>query len=72
MGSGEEWLVQDIIYVMVENNAEETLGEMIRHILGSGDAFQENEVLFYPLITDCKVSDIHMMGASGRFASIGH
>ena len=47
---------------------DETLGEVIRHILGSEDVFQENEVWFDPN----KVSNIHMTGADGSFVSVGH
>ena len=33
---------QDVIYMTVEQNAGETIGEVIHHVLGSGDVFQQD------------------------------
>ena len=55
----------------VEKDAGETCSEVIHHILGSGDMFQTNEVLYDP-ITDCNVSNLHVASVCGGFASVCH
>ena len=55
----------------VKKDTGEALGEVIYHVLGSTDVLQMNEVTFNP-ITDSEVPNIHVAGAGGGFASIGH
>ena len=55
----------------VEKDAGETCSEVIHHILGSGDMFQTNEVV-YNTITDCNASNIHVASACGGSASVCH